>query len=201
MGVVNVTWSIFYMFGPLLEWAVLKVVWKSWGIPSHHWPLSLIPSIGLPPTPPELGEGLSYDVTPDWTCGGLLSICVESNYPSRHDLVGSQPRTWRIVIRALWRLRAIRPTFRVNTTAKRCLDVSKHVAFTGNDSLMTHANTATLVNDRTAEMDRGQHTVMQQQIRKTNSRIPCTGIMVPQSRPCALGLVQEMSSKDISLSK
>jgi len=28
---------------------VLKVVWKSWGAPSHHLPLSLIPSLSLPP--------------------------------------------------------------------------------------------------------------------------------------------------------
>ena len=33
---------------------MLKVVWKSWGVPSYLLPLSLIPSLSLPP-PPELG--------------------------------------------------------------------------------------------------------------------------------------------------
>ena len=36
-------------------YSVLKVVWKSWGTPSHHLPLSLIFSLSLPPHCPWAG--------------------------------------------------------------------------------------------------------------------------------------------------
>jgi len=72
IGIIKVRWHRCYVLcgmTTVLQWAltqvlcslwsVLKIVWKSWGAPSHLLPLSLIPSLSLPHNSPWAGGGVT----------------------------------------------------------------------------------------------------------------------------------------------